>query len=155
MQADPQKQLDIRLVTEADMGFVNQCFSDPQLVKEVGLTLSDNPSARQWAFAMWRQSGDFWVITLGESRVGLATSFVIEKGVREVGYLILRPWQGRGLMTKVLQILISNLRAGGQTKRVEAQTWGDNYASATVLARNGFIRTGENEAVVNWCLELS
>jgi [ribosomal protein S5]-alanine N-acetyltransferase len=152
---EEQKQLAIRLVTQDDMAFVKECFTDDQLLKEIGLTLSPHPQARRWAFAMWRQSGDFWAITLQKVPIGLVTSFVVAPGVREVGYFILAPWQKQGLMTKTLQKLISCLRDRGQTNELVATTRMDNLASQHVLIKNGFRKGHQNKTIINWSLKIS
>ena len=60
----------------------------------------------------------------------------------EIGYRVQPAWQGRGLATELAAGLIGWARENGATRLV-GSTAPDNAASQAVLARLGFVRTGE------------
>lgn len=64
----------------------------------------------------------------------------------EVGYSVLPALRGRGIATRACALLLGLAwRAGAAT--VRAETDPDNFASRTVLARNGFLPRGDGYAV--------
>jgi ribosomal-protein-alanine N-acetyltransferase len=65
-----------------------------------------------------------------------------EAGTVEIGYRVLPQWQGRGLATELAGGLIDWGREQGAA-RCLATTVPENAASQAVLARLGFVRTGE------------
>lgn len=63
-------------------------------------------------------------------------------GTVEIGYRVLPQWRGRGLASEIAGGLIGWARSQGAA-RCLASTAPSNAASQAVLARLGFVRTGE------------
>lgn len=80
-------------------------------------------------------------------------------GVAEIGYAVSPSRQRRGIATSVVRQMIEQARRAGLTA-VRAHTLAEESASTKVLARCGFVRTGEfhdpdDGAVWRWELDLA
>jgi RimJ/RimL family protein N-acetyltransferase len=64
------------------------------------------------------------------------------EGAVEIGYRVAPPWRRRGVATELAAGLLDFARERGATRCI-ASTAPDNAASQQVLARLGFVRTGE------------
>jgi RimJ/RimL family protein N-acetyltransferase len=65
-----------------------------------------------------------------------------EHGLAEVGYALSTVYQGRGVMTEALQILLDDLFHNTLLERIEARCAVENYGSQRVLEKNGFVQEG-------------
>lgn len=63
-------------------------------------------------------------------------------GMVELGYRVQPAWRGQGLATELATALLGWARSRGAARCV-ASTTPDNLASQAVLAKLGFVRTGE------------
>ncbi|CQD12553.1 acetyltransferase, gnat family protein [Mycobacterium lentiflavum] len=91
--------------------------------------LNASAEERTWAVEL-RHSGD--VIGLTSCRRSAPDSV-------EIGYCIGRKWWGKGLMSEVLDLLLTALRANPELRRVWATCAVDNVRSARLLERAGFV----------------
>ena len=113
---------------------------DPELQKAYGemLALSRaHPEQRDWYAA--------WIIETREGTpVGdLCFKGLSEDGAAEIGYGIDGAFQGRGYATEALRAALSWAFRHPALQRVEAETDPENAASQRVLAKCGFLPTGE------------
>ena len=85
-----------------------------------------------------------WIIRVGDQPAGWVTLVVAnwDHGLAELGYALSTPFQGRRLMPRVLELLLSDLFQGTRLERIEARCAVDNVASQRVLERVGFTREG-------------
>ena len=90
--------------------------------------LNATDGERTWAVEL-RHSGD--VIGLTSARRSTPDSV-------EIGYCLGRKWWGKGLMSEVLDMLLTSLHADRQLTRVWATCSIDNVRSARLLERAGF-----------------
>lgn len=65
-----------------------------------------------------------------------------EHGLAEVGYALSTAYQGRGIMTDALEILLDDLFHNTLLERIEARCAVENFGSQRVLEKNGFLREG-------------
>lgn len=88
--------------------------------------------------------GRTWVIELRHSGdvVGLVNCRRPVPHSVEIGYCLARRWWGKGLMSEVLDLLLSVLRADPLVYRVWATCSVDNERSARLLQRAGFVLEG-------------
>ena len=61
----------------------------------------------------------------------------------EIGYSVLPVWQDHGYATQMTVALVNNVFSMANVERVIAHTTEENPASVAVLARCGFVATGE------------
>jgi [ribosomal protein S5]-alanine N-acetyltransferase len=94
--------------------------------------LNASDHERTWAIEL-RHSGD--VIGLTSCRRSAPDSV-------EIGYCLGRKWWGKGLMSEVLDMLLSTLEADREVYRVWATCSVDNVRSARLLQRAGFVLEG-------------
>jgi len=73
-----------------------------------------------------------------------------ERGAVEVGYGTYEAFQNRGIMSEALGGLIIWARRQPGVKVIIASTEKTNIASSAVLQKNGFIRCGESDNLVQW-----
>lgn len=112
------------------------------------LTLSQLRSdvASQRMRDLYRGKGDKfqWIVEEDGVPAGWVTLVVSnwEHGLAEVGYALATEHQGRGVMSRALDLLLSDLFARTRIERVEARCATDNSASRRVLERVGFVREG-------------
>jgi [ribosomal protein S5]-alanine N-acetyltransferase len=81
-----------------------------------------------------------WIVLLGELPVGWITLVVHswDHGLGECGYALSTPYQGRGIMTRALGLLMEDLFQHAPLYRVEARCALDNKSSQRVLEKLGF-----------------
>jgi ribosomal-protein-alanine N-acetyltransferase len=94
--------------------------------------LNTSDQERTWAIEL-RNSGD--VIGLTSCRRSAPESV-------EIGYCLGRKWWGRGLMSEVLDMLLTSLEADRAVFRIWATCSVDNLRSARLLERAGFLLEG-------------
>jgi ribosomal-protein-alanine N-acetyltransferase len=85
-----------------------------------------------------------WVIEAGSRPAGWVTLVVAnwEHGLCETGFALSTPYQGRGIMTQAVALLLPELFLHSTLERVEARCSVENVASQRVLEKNGFTREG-------------
>ncbi|HYU31233.1 MAG TPA: GNAT family protein [Thermoanaerobaculia bacterium] len=85
-----------------------------------------------------------WIVQVDSHAAGWITLVVSnwEHGLAEVGYALSSDYQGRGIMTDALQILLDDLFQNTLLERIEARCAVENYGSQRVLEKNGFLREG-------------
>ena len=85
-----------------------------------------------------------WIVQVDGHPAGWITLVVSnwEHGLAEVGYALSTAYQGRGLMTDALQILLDDLFQNTLLERIEARCAVENYGSQRVLEKNTFLREG-------------
>jgi [ribosomal protein S5]-alanine N-acetyltransferase len=85
-----------------------------------------------------------WIVQVDGHPAGWITLVVSnwEHGLAEVGYALSTAYQGRGIMTDALQILLDDLFQNTLLERIEARCAVENYGSQRVLEKNTFLREG-------------
>jgi ribosomal-protein-alanine N-acetyltransferase len=85
-----------------------------------------------------------WIVQQDGDAAGWITLVVSnwEHGLAEVGYALSTSYQGRGIMTEALQLLLEDLFLNTLLERVEARCATENIGSQKVLEKNGFLREG-------------
>ncbi len=85
-----------------------------------------------------------WIVQVDGQPAGWITLVVSnwEHGLAEVGYALSTAFQGRGMMTEALAILLDDLFQNTLLERIEARCAVENFGSQRVLEKNGFHREG-------------
>lgn len=85
-----------------------------------------------------------WIVQVDGDPAGWITLVVSnwEHGLAEVGYALTTVYQGQGVMTEALQVLLDDLFLNTLLERVEARCAVENLGSQRVLEKNGFQREG-------------
>ena len=76
-----------------------------------------------------------------------------ENGEIEIGYGIYEEFQNRGYMTEIVRGIIEWAKKQPIVKSIIASTDKINIASVRVLEKNGFIKIGETDILLNWKFE--
>ncbi len=107
-------------------------------------SLDDTRSFLRSCAESWQKNGPFsWVITLRQDGRPVGTIELRPQGHRvELGYVLARPYWGRGLATEVVRVLTGWALAQPEIHRVWAVCDVDNRASARVLEKAGMAREG-------------
>ena len=77
------------------------------------------------------------------------------KGEIEIGYGTYDEFKNKGFMTEIVSGIIEWVNLQPLVKSILASTDKVNTASFRVLEKNGFIKTGETESLLNWKLEMN
>ena len=77
-----------------------------------------------------------------------------ESGEVEIGYGTYKAFQGKGYMTEAVGGMIRWALEQPEIKAIVASTDKTNTASYSVLIKNGFIKSGENQDLFHWRLQL-
>ena len=72
------------------------------------------------------------------------------EGTVEMGYSVLPAFQGRGIATEAARSLVAWAQAQPRVRRVVAECLANNAASARVLEKVGFQRSGERDDLLLW-----
>ncbi|MBS2029586.1 MAG: GNAT family N-acetyltransferase [Deltaproteobacteria bacterium] len=85
-----------------------------------------------------------WLILHGEEPVGTAALMKPSwrMGYGEIGYLISEPFQGRGLGTRAVRLLVTHIFQETALRRLQALVSVENIASQRLLERLGFTYEG-------------
>ena len=95
---------------------------------------------------LYRARGErfLWIIEANRRPAGWITLVVAnwEHGLSEVGYTVSQTFQGNGIMTQALTLLLPELFLRTPLERIEARCAVDNFASQRVLQKLGFVKEG-------------
>ncbi len=105
------------------------------------------PAAREWiASRLGPEASVFGILRRGDSRFVGVVGFGGEAAMPEMGYWIGRTFRGQGYATEAILRVVEHAATLG-VPRIHADTFLDNPASARVLVKAGFVRTGTVERV--------
>jgi len=76
-------------------------------------------------------------------------------GEIEIGYGTYEEFQNKGLMTEIVRGIIEWVKSQPKVKSIIASTDKTNIASFKVLEKNGFVKIGESETLLNWKLQMN
>lgn len=76
-------------------------------------------------------------------------------GEIEIGYGTYEEFQNRGLMTEIVRGIIEWVKSQPKVNAIIASTDKTNIASFKVLEKNGFVKIGETEMLLNWKLQMN
>jgi len=78
-----------------------------------------------------------------------------EDGEIEIGYGTYTEFQNKGFMTEIIEGIIGWVKTEINVKSIIASTEKTNLASAKVLKKNNFIKSGETGDLFNWKLVMN
>ena len=76
-------------------------------------------------------------------------------GEIEIGYGTYKEFQNKGLMTEIVRGIIEWVKSQPKVNSIIASTDKTNIASYRVLKKNGFVKIGETETLLNWKLQMN
>jgi ribosomal-protein-alanine N-acetyltransferase len=76
-----------------------------------------------------------------------------EQGEVEIGYGSYEAFRGKGYMVEAVGGMVGWAKTQAQVNAIIASTDKTNVASYTILQKNGFVKTGENDSLFHWRLE--
>lgn len=149
--AQPALRVSLRPATPRDADQLRRWRAEPtvrrfQPLNDLSTAQLRNDVAAQRMADLYRGRGEKfqWIVDVEEAPAGWLTLVVSnwEHGLAEVGYALATAYQGRGLMVRALETLLSDLFAHTPLERIEARCAVDNHASRRVLEKCGFTREG-------------
>jgi RimJ/RimL family protein N-acetyltransferase len=162
--------LDLRVYSEGDLALTEALECDPEVMRELGgaVTKESAATAHRKRVAGVKDDPWYFTIILGEGRpsageIGIWRSEAHSEALDEVGWMVLPDFQGRGIASSALGMLIERLRAdGGRTERIHAFPGVTNGPSNALCRKFGFEHLGESEVtfrerplrVNHWALDL-
>ena len=151
LSASRPRRVALRPALPSDAALLHRWRSEPSVRRHQPLndaTLSDLRAdlARQKAEELYRGRGDRfqWILTADAQPAGWLTLAIgsWEHGLGEIGYALSAEFQGMGLMSEGLTILVADLFCATPLERLEARCAVENLASQRVLEKVGFTREG-------------
>jgi RimJ/RimL family protein N-acetyltransferase len=149
-------RLRLRPATVSDAAALFDAYaSDPQATRYLSWrtheTVDETREFLADAQARWRDGSEFiWVLVDDEDNgsagadgtpIGALGAAVTPHGV-EIGYVLGRPWWGRGLVREALTAIMEWLQAQSDVFRIWAYCAVDHHQSARVLERSGMTYEG-------------
>ncbi|MCW4454669.1 GNAT family N-acetyltransferase [Flavobacterium sp. MXW15] len=144
-------RLRLREVREDDAPALFAIHSDPQVMRYWSHPAWTDPvQAEQKVADIQRQRRELdilvWAIAdaASDRLIGTGVVFALDpaQGRAEIGYSLHPDWQGRGLASEALRMILAYLFEELQLRRVEADVDPRNEASWRLLEKLGFVREG-------------
>ena len=133
-------RLTVRAASDEEMRALVAAQEDAELKQAYGEMLDAclaHPGERQW-YAAW-----YIELPTGERVGDLCFKGLSPDGAVEIGYGLLPEYEGQGYATEAVKAVTDWALAQPGVNTVEAETDPDNAASQRVLAKCGFLPTGE------------
>jgi RimJ/RimL family protein N-acetyltransferase len=137
---------------ESDLWLTRVLETDPEVMKELGGPNSDEVIEAAHRKRLVVAASDWWFTIVpeeGTRPVGTIGVWPIEwegAPAYETGWMLLPPFQGRGLATQALALLLERARADPAIDAIHAFPGKANAASNALCRRFGFALIGEYEA---------
>jgi RimJ/RimL family protein N-acetyltransferase len=162
--------MELRVYSNDDLELTVALECDPDVMRELG-----GPVSREGAEDAHRRrvegvkSDPWWFAIVPEKggpaagAIGIWSSQWQDEPVDEVGWMVLPDFQGRGIASEALGLLIERARAQGRSELIHAFPGVTNGASNALCRKYGFTHLGESEVkfrdrplrVNHWALHLS
>jgi RimJ/RimL family protein N-acetyltransferase len=140
------------LYSDADRWLTEELECDPQVMLELGGPVNHEEAAEAHRRRVETIAADPWwfkvVDTSGKAAAGMIGTWRSEhdgEEVDEVGWMVLPAFQGRGIATAALELLLERARAEPRFKRLHAFPGVSNAPSNALCRRFGFSKVGECE----------
>lgn len=149
--ARPELRVRLRPATPRDAELLHRWRGEPsvrrfQPLNDLSVSQLRSDVAGQRMGDLYRGRGEKfqWIVQVDGEPAGWITLVVSnwDHGLAEVGYALSTAWQGRGLMVRALESLLSDLFTNTKLERIEARCATENTASQRVLEKTGFLREG-------------
>jgi ribosomal-protein-alanine N-acetyltransferase len=136
----------LRELTRADAPALYPSFSDPDVMR----WWSRGPFASEAELAEWLvpdsgwEEGRSWAVAESEAGPAVARLSAMDRGdgITELGWLVIREWQGQGVAREALGALIEHLFDVEGRRRLYADIDPDNAASNRLVESLGFTLEG-------------
>lgn len=141
----------VRPVKPQDAALLKSWRSEPsvrrfQPLHDVSVPQIRADVAAQRMSDLYRGRGErfLWIIEADRQPAGWITLVVgnWEHGLCEIGYALTLRYQGLGIMTQALSLLLPDLFLNAPVERIEARCAVDNVPSQRVLEKVGFVQEG-------------
>jgi RimJ/RimL family protein N-acetyltransferase len=115
------------------------------------------------------EKGEWWFVIVPEpdgqpaGTIGIWESDLTEEPIREIGWMVLPEFQGRGIATEALRTIVDRARSDPRFDRIHAFPGASNIPSNALCRRAGFTHVGDREVrfrerplqVNHWELDVS
>jgi RimJ/RimL family protein N-acetyltransferase len=163
--------LELRVYAEEDLALTEALECDPEVMRELGgpVTKESAGQTHRKRVAIVEEDPWYFAIVPDEGgppagEIGIWKSEWQGEPVDEAGWMILPAFQGRGIASAALGMLIDRLRSdGGRSDRIHAFPGITNAPSNALCRKHGFEHLGESEVkfrdrplrVNHWALDLT
>ncbi|MBY5991842.1 GNAT family N-acetyltransferase [Ferrimonas balearica] len=144
----------LRPLSGEDRSLIDNLYGCAERMALIGPVMSPEQRARLMAERLkpWQPSNSHWrcwVIDVegGAGIVGLRT-LPMSRATAEVGFMLLKAYEGRGLASQALGLLVQRAFGELEFERLVALCVPQNRGSVTVLRRQGFVLEHRFEAAV-------
>ena len=161
--------MELRVYSDEDLALTQALECDPEVMGELGGAVSPDSAAEAHRKRLKTVADDPWYFAIvpeaggaPAGQMGIWTSEWQGEPVDEVGWMVLPAFQGRGIASAALGLLIERLRASDRAEVVHAFPGVTNAPSNALCRKHGFEHLGESEVkfrgrplrVNHWALDL-
>jgi RimJ/RimL family protein N-acetyltransferase len=145
--------VELQVYTDADMALTEEIECDPEMMRELGGPLDEEkvPELHRKRLA-GIASGDTWWFKIVPDPPGPAagTIGIWETGpsgneIHEIGWMVLPGFQGRGIASRALDMILSRARSDPRYEKVHAFPAVSNAPSNALCRKFGFSKVGERD----------
>jgi RimJ/RimL family protein N-acetyltransferase len=144
--------VELALYSDADAWLTVAIECDPRMMSELGGPITPEEAAEAHRRRVATVASDPWWFTIvlepGERPVGMLGVWRSEdegKPVDEIGWMVLPAYQGRGIATAALRMLLDRARDDPRFERVHAFPAVSNAPSNALCRKFGFSLAGERD----------
>ncbi len=144
MQVKEQSNINLRSWSEDDLSLLERLLGDPIMTKYIGGP--ETPQKIKERLERYRKDSKvhMFVIVLQPENIGIGSIGFWEKdwlgeAIWESGWRILPEYQGKGIATKAISLIIERAQAEGKRRFMHAFPSIDNEASNIICKKTGFV----------------
>jgi RimJ/RimL family protein N-acetyltransferase len=162
--------MDLRPYSDADLALTEAIECDPEMMRELGgaVPKDDIPAIHQRRLKAVADGETWWFTIVPEpgdppvGAIGIWENTQHGSPIHEVGWMVLPAYQGRGIASRALGLVIDRARADGGFRSIHAFPGLTNGPSNGLCRKFGFVHVGEMDGgyagrqlrVNHWRLDL-
>jgi RimJ/RimL family protein N-acetyltransferase len=142
--------VELRPYSDKDLALTEALELDPEMMRELGGPADPADVLRVHRLRVELvANGGWWFVIVPEpsgqaaGTIGIWESEITDSTVHEIGWMVLPAFQGRGIASEALSMIIARARSDPRFSRIHAFPGVTNVASNALCRRSGFVHTEE------------
>jgi RimJ/RimL family protein N-acetyltransferase len=162
--------VELRPYSDDDLALTQALELDPEMMRELGGPADPADVLRVHRLRVELvANGGWWFVIVPEpsggaaGTIGIWESEITDSPIHEIGWMVLPEFQGRGIASEALAMIVERARSDPRFSRIHAFPGVTNAPSNALCRRAGFVHTEEREVrfrdrplrVNHWELDVS